>query len=314
MELILHHYYGSNYAEKARLMLGLKGLTWGSVIIPDVMPKPDLVPLTGGYSKTPVLQIGSDIYCDTRRIGDELEARYPRPTLFPHSGRGIADVIAHWADNNLTLAGGRYLIGRSHERWPPEFHADRAAMWGVPVDLERMARSAERYRQQLVAQLDWLTAMLADGRPYLLGSEPGIADISAYHILWFLHTGGEKATDVLNDFGAVREWMQRVGKIGHGTVKDLKAADALDIARSSTPKSEPNVDPVNAEGLRYGDMVQVKAEVAGRDPTVGALHTLTRQHVAVMHSHPRVGDMVVHLPRMGYVVSRAQSESAAAAA
>ena len=43
MELILHHYYGSNYAEKARLMLGLKGLAWGSVIIPDVMPKPEIL-------------------------------------------------------------------------------------------------------------------------------------------------------------------------------------------------------------------------------------------------------------------------------
>ena len=96
-------------------------------------------------------------------------------------------------------------------------------------------------------------------------------------------------------------------------MKDLKAADALDIARSSKPKSVPNVAPDNAEGLRYRDMVQVKAEVAGRDPTVGALHTLTHQHVAVMHSNPRVGEMVVHLPRMGYVISRAESASAAAA-
>ena len=43
-------------------------------------------------------------------------------------------------------------------------------MWGVPVDLERMARSAARYRQQLVAQLDWITAMLADLRTLLEGA------------------------------------------------------------------------------------------------------------------------------------------------
>lgn len=305
MELILHHYEGSNYAEKARLMLGLKGLAWGSVIIPDVMPKPDLVALTNGYSKTPVLQCGADVYCDTRRIGDELEDRFPKPTLFPHGGRGIADVLEFWADGALTLSGGRYLIGRAHERWRPEFHADRAALWGVPVDLERMARSAERYRQQLVVHLDWLTSMLADGRPYVLGEEPGIADISAYHILWFLGTGGEKATDVLAEFQAVRAWMERVRKIGRGEAKELSAADALDAAKAATPKSMPSVQPGNREGLREGDRVQVRAEFAGREPTLGELHILTRQHVAVRHSNSRVGDMVVHLPRVGYVVTRA---------
>jgi glutathione S-transferase len=304
MELVLHHYHGSNYAEKARLMLGLKGLTWGSVIIPDVMPKPDLVALTGGYSKTPVLQVGADVYCDTRRIADALEAQYPQPSLFPN-GRGLADVCQIWADGALTLAGGRYLIGRAHERWRPEFHADRAALWGVPVDLERMARSAERYRQQLVVYLDWLTAMLADGRPYVLGTQAGIADISAYHILWFLHTGGEKATDVLLKFGQVRAWMDRVAKIGHGQFQDMSAADALDLAKGQSPKSVSTVDPDNPEGLRQGEMVQVRAEIAGRDPTVGPLHILTRQHVAVRRSSSRIGDVVVHLPRVGYVVTRA---------
>jgi glutathione S-transferase len=304
MELILHHYYGSNYAEKARLMLGLKGLKWGSVIIPDVMPKPDLVALTGGYSKTPVLQIGADVYCDTRRIADELEAQYPQPSLFPN-GRGLADVCQFWADGALTLAGGRYLIGRAHEHWRPEFHADRAALWGVPVDLERMARSAERYRQQLVVYLDWLTQMLADDRPYILGTQVGIADISAYHILWFLHTGGEKATDVLLKFEQVRAWMDRVGRIGHGKLEEMSAADALDVAKGRSPKSASNVDPDNPEGLRPGETVQVRAEIAGRDPTVGTLHILTRQHVAVRRSSDKVGDVVVHLPRVGYVVTRA---------
>ncbi|MEP6601410.1 MAG: glutathione S-transferase family protein [Nitrospirota bacterium] len=305
MDLILHHYEESNYAEKARLMLGLKGLTWGSVIIPDVAPKPDLVALTNGYSKTPVLQIGADVYCDTRRIADELEARYPIPTLFPYGGRGIADVLEFWGDGALTLSGGRYLIGRAHERWRPEFHADRAALWGVPVDLERMARSAERYRQQLVVHLDWLTAIVADGRSYLLGSEAGVADISAYHILWFLSTGGERATDVLDDFPEVRAWMQRMSGIGRGKALDMSAAAALDVAKISTPKSKPNVDSRNVEGLRVGETVQLRAEFAGRDPTIGALHTLTRQHVAISHSNSRAGEMVVHLPRIGYVVNRA---------
>lgn len=305
MDLILHHYYGSNYAEKVRLMLGLKRLSWRSVIVPDIMPKPDLLPLTGGYSKVPVMQIGSDIYCDTRRIGDELEARFPTPTLYPHTGRGIADIISHWADSHLTLAGGRYLMGTAHERWRPEFHADRAALWNVPVDLDRMRRSGARYRQQLTVHLVWLTNILSDGRSFLLGQSPGLADISCSHILWFLGSGGEKSTDVLEPFDMVRRWLDRVVAIGHGKVEEMTAVEALDRAQSSAPESNPHVDPDNPEKLRQGEAVQVRAEIAGRDPVVGSLHILTREHVAVGHANDRVGDMVVHLPRIGYVVARA---------
>ena len=56
-EIILHHYPRSPYAEKVRLALGLKGLAYGSVTIPTWMPKPDLLPLTGGYRRTPVMQV-----------------------------------------------------------------------------------------------------------------------------------------------------------------------------------------------------------------------------------------------------------------
>lgn len=305
MEIILHHYQGSNYAEKVRRVLGLKNLSWRSVIIPDVAPKPDLVPLTAGYSKTPVLQIGADVFCDTRRIADELEARFPLPTLYPGGVRGVANIISHWADTHFTLNGGRYLMGTAHEKWRPEFHADRAAMWGVPVDLGRMRRSTARYRQQLVAQLDWLTDTLSDGRPFLLGAEPSLADISTQHILWFLDSGGEQSTEVLAPFALVRDWVKRVSALGTGTPEDMSAADALERARAATPASAPHVEESEADGLREGDMVRVRAEIAGRDPVVGALHGLTRQGVAVRHANERVGDVVVHLPRVGYIVSPA---------
>ena len=66
--LILHHYPASPFAEKIRRVLAFKQLAYRSVIIPDVMPKPDVLALTGGYRRTPILQIGADIYCDTALI------------------------------------------------------------------------------------------------------------------------------------------------------------------------------------------------------------------------------------------------------
>ena len=67
-DLVLHHYLGSPYAEKIRCILGFKDLAWRSVEISPVMPRPLLMPLTGGYRRSPVLQVGADVYCDTRRI------------------------------------------------------------------------------------------------------------------------------------------------------------------------------------------------------------------------------------------------------
>jgi glutathione S-transferase len=83
--LILHHYDFSCYAEQVRLVLGPKGLPWRSVDIPPVLPKPDYLPLTGGYRRAPALQIGADVCRDSRRIIEELERRVPEPSLYPGS-------------------------------------------------------------------------------------------------------------------------------------------------------------------------------------------------------------------------------------
>ncbi|MDO8719512.1 MAG: glutathione S-transferase N-terminal domain-containing protein, partial [Polaromonas sp.] len=100
-ELILHHYPTSPFAEKIRLILGYKQIPWKSVLIPAIMPKPDVLALTGGYRKTPVLQIGADIYCDSALIADVLEHIQPRPTLYPEPSKGMARTLAQWADTTL---------------------------------------------------------------------------------------------------------------------------------------------------------------------------------------------------------------------
>ncbi len=76
-DIILHQYATSPFSEKIRLVLGAKGLTWNAVEIPPILPKPDLLALTGGYRRTPVMQIGADIYCDTALICDVLDRLAP---------------------------------------------------------------------------------------------------------------------------------------------------------------------------------------------------------------------------------------------
>ena len=47
-EIILHHYPPSPVSEKVRVALGIKGLSWRSVEIPRLPPKPDVMPLAKG--------------------------------------------------------------------------------------------------------------------------------------------------------------------------------------------------------------------------------------------------------------------------
>src|SRR5947207_9028130 len=171
-ELILHHYDFSNYSEKARLALGYKQLAWRAVIIPPVAPKPRLTPLTGGYRRTPVLQVGADIYCDTRLILAELERRKPEPTLFPRGLRAVADAIAYWAEHQLFRPISLYVSGSNTDVLPPDLQADRSRMRGLPVpDEATVQRAAKRNAPLVRLQLAWIEEMLSDRRAWIAGSD-----------------------------------------------------------------------------------------------------------------------------------------------
>ena len=152
--IILHHYDISPYSEKVRLGLGLKRLAWASVEILVIMPKPDLTALTGGYRKTPELQIGADIYCDSQLIMRELERRHPSPGFYP-AGRGAADALAWWAEKTMFSPAAvffRQAAGRA-ARGVPE---DRARFSGRNIDPAAMMAAVPYLLDQLRAHLHWL--------------------------------------------------------------------------------------------------------------------------------------------------------------
>src|SRR5690242_3212676 len=96
-DIILHNFPSSPFSEKVRLVLGMKKLPWRYVEIPSIMPKPDLTPMTGGYRKTPVMQIGADIFCDSQIIIREIDRRFPEPAI-TSGNEGLPYAMAFWAD------------------------------------------------------------------------------------------------------------------------------------------------------------------------------------------------------------------------
>src|SRR4030095_1346362 len=244
-ELILHHYDGSPSSEKIRLIFGRKGLAWRSALQPNIMPKPELVPLTGGYRRIPVLQIGADIYCDSQRIARELERRHPAPTLYPDASEVVCHAVTRWADRMLFQSSVPVVFGKIGPAVPKEFIEDRRKLMGGG-DFAAFIQAAPLFAEQLRAHAQLLEAQLAAGRPFLVGSTPSFADFAAYHPVWFLRAIPPAAAS-LAEFSGVGKWAERVAAIGHGKRSEIAPAEALARAKQAEPlpgagvaRGEPN--------------------------------------------------------------------------
>lgn len=301
-ELILHHYEASPFSEKIRLILGRKGLAWRSALQPNVMPKPELVPLTGGYRRIPVLQIGADVYCDSQCIARELERRAKSPTLYPGGSEGVCFALNLWADRLLFQAAVPVVFGKIGDAVPAAFIEDRRQLMGGG-DFGAFIRAAPLFAEQLRAQLQLLEAQLADGRPFLLGAEPSLADFAAVHPVWFLRSIPPAAA-ALAEFAGIRAWAERCAALGHGRRSEIAPSEALAIARSASPVPPAGVASGEPNGLAAGDRVAVVPDDYGFDPVAGELVAANVHEVAVRRSAPETGEVVVHFPRAGFRVTK----------
>ena len=303
-EIILHHYAMSPYSEKVRIGLGLKSLAWASVEIPIVMPKPDLTALTGGYRKTPVMQMGADIYCDSQLIMRELERRNPDPSFYP-AGRGTADALAWWAEKSMFSAAVGIILAKRPDILPEGFLADRAKFSGRNIDPTAIAAAVPYLLDQLRAHMDWLDQTLADERPFLQGAAPGLADLAAYHPVWFLMEHIGRDASVLDCFPRVLAWANRITDIGHGKPRQMTSKDALAVAKAATPTTSEGIDTHDPAGRTPGLKVTITPDDTGRDPVAGELIASSAHEIVIRRSDPTVGEVCVHFPRAGFVVALA---------
>ncbi len=298
--LILHHFDASPFAEKIRLVLGIKGLSWRSVDIPMVMPKPKLTALTGGYRKTPVLQSGADVYCDTTLIALELERRFPEPSLFPNGRQAAALVAGPWADERLFRPGAALSMGTNTDL-PEPLLKDRQAFFNF-LDFATLEERLPHYYAQFQAQLSLTNDMLAQGTgPYLAGENPGWIDVLAYFPLWMARANIATTTGLVEPFAELLAWEQRMSKVGHGRAESMSADEALEIARGSTSNSEPEIAPrAWPRDLAVGVPVSVTPDDYGQDAVHGTLWQLGADHIALRREDPLAGEVVVHFPRIGF--------------
>ncbi len=300
----LHHYPASPFSEKIRALLGYLDLEWHSVETSVIMPRPLLMPLSGGYRRIPVAQIGADVYCDTKIIAPALAEHAGDDTLY---APGFAATrVADAADTDLfrimaalsfrpeAIRGIPQRIGRGGGATMRDFMKDRAELDGG-ANIAGMAPGVAEG-----ALLHWLTELdssVASG--FLFGEKPSIADFSLYHPLWFLRNNPYNAP-LVEAYTNVMRWFERMQAFGHGRVIESDGEAALAEAKATEPRSlEPAVIGVDA---KPGDTVRVTPTDYGRIPVEGELVRADAQEFAVRRTTAETGVVVTHFPRTGFAL------------
>jgi glutathione S-transferase len=305
VDIYLHHYPASLFSEKIRLLLGYLGLSWKSVIIPSIMPRPLLMPLSGGYRRTPVLQIGANVYCDTRIIAKGLARHAGDDTLYAHGFN--AHRVADWADTqlfavtvalNFAPAAVASMLGSLPRAEAAAFREDRAKLTqgGSITTLSPEAAAAHFHHG-----LHELNGSI--GQSFLFGERPCIADFSVYHCLWFVRNNPVNAP-LLEEYPAARGWMERMAAFGHGHVEQSDGEAALGAAQSENPEL-PALTSRLPEGLSIGDTVTVTPADYGRIPVAGTLAAWAPDEIVIARDTPETGRVFVHFPSAGFEVARA---------
>ena len=308
-EPVLHHYPFSPFAEKVRAMLGFKGLAWKSVQIPPVMPKPDVVALTGGYRKTPILQIGADIYCDTALIARVLERLKPAPSLFPQGDTIAVQAAAHFADTTLfgltvpiayQPGSGMmkvYLADATPE-YLANFGKDRAAMRQGGTVRRGPVHECKAILPGMLAKVE-----AQPKGPFLFGDQACVADFSLYNALWPLWKPADTRA-MLAPYPKTLKLVERMAAIGHGKFTEITSGDAIQIAKSSKPEAVKDAVALETGGIALGEQAQAMPVDSGLDPVAGELLHASTSEIVIRRSDPRAGTVQVHFPRFGYQLNK----------
>ena len=309
--IILHHFDRSPYSEKIRLALRMKNLAWSGVEIPSIMPKPDLVPLTGGYRRTPVMQIGADIFCDTAIMLTELECRYQLPSLNLPGHEGLAKMVAGWTDGKWFQTSVGVIFGAVGEHMPKEFIDDRTKMSGRPFDVEGMKAAAPFLRDQWRSQLMWIEERLEGGRhagtgDWIVGTKPGMVDVHAFMNPWFVEKNVPDFLELCFESAPMtKDWYRRLKDFKGQAPENLNGAEAIQIACDAAPRLKPASTAKDIRDFQPGDKVAIAADDYAKDWVEGELVVANAERVIISRFDERAENLHLHFPRVGYVLRRA---------
>lgn len=294
---ILYHYHRSPYAEKVRLLFGLLEVEWRSVTVPIQPPRDTLAILAGGYRRIPVMQVGADIYCDTRLICQELIV--DRPDLLGQPSPAAMN-LADSAESDVFFSAIRQvpmmkaLIGLFSQlglKGGLSFLADRGELLKGYSGAGRTTKQAKdifgAFTQELESQLT--------ESHWLAGDTPGIVDLRCYHPLFLALGFSALKRESLPE--PIESWMSRLEAFEHGKRSELTGVDALSEARQSEPA-------IISESMKtheaVGEWVTIQPDDYGRVPVTGVLVGVDSSRWIISRRSEDAGVTHIHFPKEGF--------------
>ncbi len=301
-DMVLYHYALSPYSEKIRAMLGYTGMSWESVTVREMPPRPQLNRLTGGYRRIPVAQIGADFFCDSKTVAAEIAGISGKADLSLESCDPEVREFANRMDSEFFLACfgtamGNNLIKKLLKTMSfmdfGRFMWDRINM-GRKSSLPRI--NAKESKDTAREYFERMEKMLTGG--FLFGDQPNIADFSAYHGLWFIQAVA--GLPLLNNYPSVIAWMERIKAFGHGTRTDITAERAIDMATEQQPRPLP---AENQDGGWIGQAASISPSDYGKDPVKGVLVADTACSWILQRKVNGTSPVNVHFPKQGFALA-----------
>lgn len=302
---IFHHYPQSPIAEKIRITFGIMGMEWQSVQIPRIPPKPLLMPLTGGYRRTPVLQLGADIFCDSQVIAWQLGLQNNNAPAYQLSNKSLELILGSFGEAILFSLSVRVVLTTSMGKAPEEFIKDRGSLYFEPGwTVEEMKNSLPSILLQLQAAFDLINHHLLENGPFINGDIPSYSDAVVQHCVWFLCGRWEGGIDFIKPFDAVCKQREAIASLGHGISHDISAEQALETATKNIPNAPMGINCKFTGGLRRGQRVKIRPNGRTSDPDViGALRYLDETVIIIDYEHEETGQVAIHFPVLGYQIS-----------
>jgi len=221
--ITLYQYEISPFCDKVRRTLKLKGQSFKTENISLLQTQLGKVKKLGPAAKLPVLEIDGERIADSSNIVEELEKRFPSPTVYPSDKRqqALVHFFEDWADESLYFYEVYLRFVRNPKEWgkitSKEDHPAFAALSQhiAPGVLKKqvMAQGLARKPWAVVetdlhkhfqSLSDWL-----EGQKYLCGDELTLADISVAGQITCI-IGTPEGKQISSNYPTVSVWLQRV--------------------------------------------------------------------------------------------------------
>ena len=187
MSITLHRFPLSGHAHRAELFLSLLGLKANLVDVDlrgGAHKQPAFLKLNS-LGQVPVLQDGDDVIADSNAILVYLARKYAGEQWLPSDPLQAAQ-IERW----LSVAAGQIASGPARARL--------ITVFGARYNPEETIANAHALLKVVEAELQ--------GREWLVGDHPTIADVAAYTYIAHAPEGNVG----LDAYPAIRAWLQRI--------------------------------------------------------------------------------------------------------